>query len=499
MNMKGMLGCRAVAGLAVLLAVWCTSSLLVSGQTKYVPVAKAQCGPGSQPETGLQGQTTAAERFSPGSAGAYNCNLELVGQFQGEGAAWDMGIFDACAYIGTTDGPGRLNRGTVVLDVADSRNPRPVAYLDSLALIEPNESISVHAGRKLLAATKYHQQNFEVYDISDCRRPVLKGTLKLPDMEGHASNFSPDGMTYYGTSFKTQANNVVGPRNSVFAIDVSDPSRPREIARYTPEPNTLGDIHHVHINAEGTRAFVSLMGSSANGIALFDLSDIQARKPKPQFRLIKRLWTDGLGTQSAMSVRINNRPYLISTGGLFTADGPSAACAQGLPLSGFGRIHDISDEQNPKFVSSLMLEVQDPANCTRVLNETPPNTQGFFCALDNPQNAKVLACGYYDSGVRVFDIHDPARPREIAYYKPPAPGKAPVKPGSWWAAGIAPGYRSPQERRADAVPFVAAFRRGGEIWFISHDGGFQIVRFTDWIKNAEKSLFSTMQSRLGLQ
>jgi hypothetical protein len=487
--------CSVGAGLAVLLAVWGTSSLPVSGQTKYVPVARARCGPGSQPETGLQGQTTAAERFSAGSAKAYTCNLELVGQFQGEGAAWDMGISDACAYIGTTDGPGRQNRGTVVLDVADSRNPRPVAYLDSLALIEPNESISIHAGRKLLAATKYHQQNFEVYDISDCRRPVLKGMLKLPDIEGHASNFSPDGRTYFGTSFKTQANNVVGPRNSVFAIDLSDPSRPREIARYTPEPNTLGDIHHVHINAEGTRAFVSLMGSTANGVALFDISDIQARRPNAQFRRVKRLWTDGLGTQSAMPVRINNRPYLISTGGLFTADGPSAACAQGLPISGFARIHDISDEQNPKFVSSLMLEVQDPANCSRVLNDTPPNTQGFFCAVDNPQNARVIACGYYDAGVRVFDIHDPARPREIAYYKPPAPGKTPVRPGSWWASGIAPGYRSPAERMADAVPIVAGFRPGGEIWFIGHDGGFQVVRFTDWIKNTEKSLFSGLETR----
>lgn len=492
MKVKGMFGCGVSALLAVLSF---TSPAGLSGQTKYVPVPKAQCGPGGRPETGLQGQTSAAERFSPGASKSFACNLEFVGQFQGEGASWDMGIIDGCAYIGTTDGPGRQNRGTVVLDVSDSRNPRTVAYLDSLGLIEPNESISVHAGRKLLAATKYHQQNFDVYDVSDCRRPVLKGTLKLPDVEGHASNFSPDGMTYYGTSFKTQANNVIGPRNSVFAIDVSDPARPREIARYTPDPNTLGDIHHVHINAEGTRAFVSLMGASANGIALFDISDIKARKPNAQFRLIKRLWTDGLGTQSAMPVRINNRPYLISTGGLFTPDGPSAACAQGLPLSGFGRIHDISDEQNPKFVSSLMLEVQDPANCTRVLNETPPNTQGFFCALDNPQNAKVLACGYYDSGVRVFDIHDSARPREIAYYKPPAPGKAPVRPGSWWAAGIAPGYRSPQERRADAVPFVAAFRPGGEIWFISHDGGFQIVRFTDWIKNTEKSLFSALQSQ----
>jgi hypothetical protein len=136
-----------------------------------------------------------------------------------------------------------------------------------------------------------------------------------------------------------------------------------------------------------------------------------------------------------------------------------------------------------------MLEVQAPANCKRVLNEPPPAVQGYFCALDNPQNAKLLACGYGDAGVRVFDIHDPARPREIAYYKPPVPGKVPVRPGSWWAGAAVPGIRAPAERAADFVPIVGGFRPGGELWFISQEGGFQVVRFTDWIRNAEKSLF----------
>ena len=92
MNVKGMFGCRLGAGLALLLAVGYTWSLPLGGQTKYVSVAKAQCGPGSRPETGLQGQTTAAERFSPAGPQASNCNLEPIGQFQGEGAAWDMGV-----------------------------------------------------------------------------------------------------------------------------------------------------------------------------------------------------------------------------------------------------------------------------------------------------------------------------------------------------------------------------------------------------------------------
>ena len=50
------------------------------------PVPKAQCGPSDHTESGLQGQTTSLERSSGDSQRGYNCNLELVGKFRGEGA-----------------------------------------------------------------------------------------------------------------------------------------------------------------------------------------------------------------------------------------------------------------------------------------------------------------------------------------------------------------------------------------------------------------------------
>ena len=40
---------------------------------------RANCGPGDRVETGLQGQTTIAERQSGASKTAYTCNLQLVG------------------------------------------------------------------------------------------------------------------------------------------------------------------------------------------------------------------------------------------------------------------------------------------------------------------------------------------------------------------------------------------------------------------------------------
>ena len=50
------------------------------------PVPKAQCGPSDRTESGLQGQTTSEERASGDSQRGYSCNLELVGQFRGEGS-----------------------------------------------------------------------------------------------------------------------------------------------------------------------------------------------------------------------------------------------------------------------------------------------------------------------------------------------------------------------------------------------------------------------------
>src|ERR1700745_3498496 len=78
-----------------------------------VPVAKANCGPADRTEGGLQGETTRQERLSGDSEKGYNCNLDLVGQFRGEGTksqgalAWS----DHCAYYTTINNPLQEHRG----------------------------------------------------------------------------------------------------------------------------------------------------------------------------------------------------------------------------------------------------------------------------------------------------------------------------------------------------------------------------------------------------
>src|ERR1700682_2668129 len=157
---------------------------------QWKPIPKAHCGPGDRTETGLQGQTTNAERFSGASEKAYNCNLELVGQV-GAGSGFDLADFDNCAYYPPSSGGPNQHRGTTVVDASDPKNMRVTTYLESPAMLAANESLATHAGRKLLAAVSNAGPEFDLYDLSaDCTHPVLKATISLPGgFKGHAGNF----------------------------------------------------------------------------------------------------------------------------------------------------------------------------------------------------------------------------------------------------------------------------------------------------------------------
>src|SRR5438105_1810363 len=82
--------------------------------------------------SGLQGQTTPWERESGDSEAGYNCNLELVGQYLGEGAKSQGGpaYLDDCAYYDTNNNALQQRRGVVVIDASDPRHPRQSAALD---------------------------------------------------------------------------------------------------------------------------------------------------------------------------------------------------------------------------------------------------------------------------------------------------------------------------------------------------------------------------------
>ena len=94
-----------------------------------------------------RGRRPGESRESGDSEGGYNCNLELVGQFRGEGAFSQNGpaYYDHCAYMATENDPLQQHPWVVVIDVSDPRHPRPTAYLDDTpAGLNPHENVKVN-------------------------------------------------------------------------------------------------------------------------------------------------------------------------------------------------------------------------------------------------------------------------------------------------------------------------------------------------------------------
>ena len=472
---------------SIVIALSCLTLSGVGAADKSKPVdeptltvTKATCGAGDHPETALQGQVPASLRAS-GFHG-FNCNLQLVGQSKGDGANWQSAEYRSpsgngnsngkgngkkdgavCAYHGTAfTTANRTHLGVPVIDITDASAPTPNGYLTSVSMLDPWESLKTNAQRKLLAADNAHNgaggPEVDIYDLSgDCRFPQLLASVAVgtgtdggdvAPVIGHEGSWAPDGLTYYGGS---------PIQHIYYAVDTTDPTKPKLITSWltpfgTPVAGTYtnGASHGLSISDDGNRGYMVSIGlptnpadltnpavAATNGLLIYDLSDIQSRKTNPQAKLISSLvFKDGSAAQHTIPVKIDGKPFVIfvdegGSGGISSPAQFQAACAAGLPPFPMARIIDISDEKNPKIVSKLGLETHDPANCAAV----QPDLAGLaiftygshYCSVDNKDKATTLACGYFNSGIRVFDIRDPVRPKEVAYYNPagtttPSPG-----------------------------------------------------------------------------
>jgi hypothetical protein len=499
------------------------------GAKPQLVVPKASCGPNDNPETALQGQVPAALRAS-GFKG-FNCNLQLIGQSRGDGANWQTTEFrdeagHRCAYHGTASPsflggaqtPNRTHLGVPVIDITKPDAPTPTGYLQTTSMLDPWESLKVNERRQLLGADNAQNgggatfggpggPEVDIYDISgDCRTPQLLSSVAVGKADGstgvphpvvgHEGSWAPDGLTYYGGDLQ---------HAQYYAVDTTDPTHPSLITSWVPG---IANVHGLSISDDGNRGYFVSLGfppasaltdptqAPINGLLIYDLSQIQARAPNPQVKLVgKLLWKDGSVAQHTIPVKIDGRSYIIfvdegGSGGISNAAQEAAACAAGLPPFPMARIIDISDETNPKLVSRLGLEVHDPANCSKVL----PDLVGLsiftygshYCSVDNKHHATTLACGYFNSGIRVFDIRHPRHPKEIAYFNPA--GATTLSPGSnhTLASNFVPG--GPDWCSAQVHLHISEKHgRQGTLWTTCQDNGLVMLKFENGVWPFEDS------------
>lgn len=449
----------------VLLALTTSSALLgvTSAAVAYAPEApvvatpQAECGPGSRPETGLQGRVSAEDHASGRAAEGFTCNTELVGSFvevDGNGTYGGYKVeryVDAqgqeCAYYDTTllfptdllDGRAGVN----VMDMSDPTQPRLVRTLLTPAMLSPHESLVLSQERGVLAAVlgnpAFGPGVVDVYDVSqDCLDPQLTSVSPF-GIFGHESGMAPDGRTFYSASPAT---------STIFAVGLDDLSAPTLLWQ--------GDhpSHGLSVSDDGNRIYVA----GLDGLIILDTSEVQARVPNPEVPVVSTLSWDTMSIpQNAIPITVDGHPYLVEIDEFGS-----------LSKVGAGRIIDIEDETDPRIISNLRLEVHQPEHFAELTGDpgTLSPIQGYaghYCSVPQRDDPGIVACSMILSGLRVFDIRDPHNPREIAYFNAPVQDRL-VLEGSSYAMS-APAF----------VP------ERGEIWYSDGFSGFYVVRLTNGV------------------
>jgi len=450
-------------------------------QRAVVPVPEARCGPGSRPETDIQGRVPKPDYQSGRAARGYLCNAREVGHYGKSGGFKTLRYVDrtgrACAYydsdpIAPHDLLGGIledGLGVVALDMSDPSAPRRTANLMTPAMIAPHESLLVHQRRGLLIAvmgTLATAPGFvDIYDVKDdCRHPQLLSTFPSVSF-GHESGLSPDGRTFWSAG---------AAGGNLTALDISRPRHPRKIF------NRNGFVYHgLRFSPDGRYMYVANIGSpgtegilSGGGMRIYDVSEVNGHQPDPEIRMLSDLtWPEVSIPQSAEPFTVDGHQYVLEVDefiDLFTFE--SLGRFRTAPV-GAARIIDVDDPRRPEIVSDIRLAVHQPANRDDDLFRDPGNAspaQGYaahYCSVPRRGNPGLAACSMILSGLRVFDIRDPEHPREVAYFnKPKLPG-----------LGLTPEVGS----YAMSRPAWDIAHR--QIWYTDVHTGFYAVRLTNGV------------------
>jgi len=390
-------------------------------------VRDAPCDRGSLPES-TQGRTPAADFKDGRAAKGYTCNAHEVGHFGKtggykvlryvDGAGHVCGYYDTSLLFPKDAGTNAAEGlGVYAMNMRNPAHPVHTATLSTPAMLSPHESLLLNAKRGLLVADMgyptFNPGFVDVYDIShDCLHPTLDSSTPLGIL-GHESGFAPDGRTFYVSSTGG---------GTFTALDLANPHVPRIL--FTERGV---DYHGMRVSDNGNRLYVADIGNP--GLTILDISQIQKRLPDPQVPLVSHItWPNVSIPQVPIPMTINGHKLLFEDdeysrnvgGGNLSSYDPNS------PV-GAARIINIDNDAHPYVVSNIRLAVNQPKARAGDQQNDPDATfalQGYadhYCSIPREVNPELAACSFIMSGERVFDIRDPAHPREVAYFNKPGP------------------------------------------------------------------------------
>jgi hypothetical protein len=333
------------------------------------------------------------------------------------------------AYIGHG-----FSNGITIVDVRDPKRPRVVDFLPC----PPNtRAIHLQTHEDLLLAVNgpsvWTMQEFRdsqayfaaspadalagrvgtftaglrVFDISRPERPAEIGFMPVDGIGPHRIWYTGARYAYASIHFAEFTDHVLA------VVDMGDPEKPEVVGRWwipgmwraggeTPSwrPGRRYALHHALV--AGDLAYGAWRDG---GLTVLDVAD-----PTRPRLLAHRNWDPPFGGGTHSPLPLPDRGLLV------VADEPtSAGCSQGLRHIW---MFDVREPANPVSIATFPTPAEADY-CARGGNFGPHNLHenrpGAF------QSSRLIFATYYNAGLRVFDVEDPFRPREVGYYVPAGP------------------------------------------------------------------------------
>lgn len=323
----------------------------------------------------------------------------------GGGQVWVEGT---TLFIGHMRNPS----GTTIVDVADPRAPRVLARIDvpdgwhSHKVRVANDIMLVNHEKLGQEGDRSFGGGLGIYDVSNPAEPRMISKWRTGGRGVHRYDF--DGRYAY---ISPTVDGFIG--NIVMILDLQDPTNPTEVGRWwIPGQWEAGGEDYPwydwvmprchHPIRRGDRLYVSYWH---HGLFILDISDMS--KPKPIAGVnTSPIYPHPTHTCLPMAQPIVGRDIMV------VADEDVAKLYPAPPA--FTWIYDITVETMPTPIATWQVEglrgdgrPQDPMMGCHQPSERPAGT--------------VIPFAWFAQGLRLVDIADPYRPREVGHYTPDAP------------------------------------------------------------------------------
>jgi hypothetical protein len=343
-------------------------------------------------------------------ARASNCSLVSHIDCPGGGQVWVEGT---TLFVGHMRQPS----GTSIYDVEDPRKPRLLAQIElprgwhSHKVRVANDVMIVNHERLGPDETPEFGGGLGIYDVSNPARPREIAKWRTAGKGVHRYDF--DGRYAY---ISPTAEGYVG--NIMMILDLKDPSRPEEVGRWWipgqwkaggepyPWDNWTPPRCH-HPLRQGDRLYVSYWH---HGFFILDISDMS--KPKPISAVnTSPVYPHPTHTCLVLPMPLKGRKIMV------VADEDVAKLWPAAPA--FAWIYDITDERFPVSIATWQVEGLDP--------DGTPQPPMMGCHQPSERfNGTVIPFAWFSRGLRILDVKDPYAPREVGFYEPDAPEGFPL-------------------------------------------------------------------------